>query len=228
MTLLAAVLLLSLFSGCGTKDASDTKASAAGGESAVVPVQSTLSAAEPEEGSALDKMESAEDNEGMPEEDDSLTEAGIYSYHYTEIPLPLTEENVTMTLWTDFLPPLFAAMSGMEENSVYMELEKRTNIHLDITSVAITEASTNASLVVASGEFPDFWFSFVNYYGGTIDSAVEDEIILNLADYKEYMPNYPPMPVPYETWTVEGSLSPEGHPRAMEGYYKFMKEGTQV
>lgn len=188
--LLAAVLLLSLFSGCGTKDASDTKASAAGGESAVVPVQSTLSAAEPEEGSALDKMESAEDNEGMPEEDDSLTEAGIYSYHYTELSLPLTEENVTMTLWTDFLPPLFAAMSGMEENSVYMELEKRTNIHLDITSVAITEASTNASLVVASGEYPDFWFSFVNYYGGTIDSAVEDEIILNLADYKEYMPNY--------------------------------------
>lgn len=188
--LLAAVLLLSLFSGCGTKDASDTKASAAGGESAVEPVQSTQPAADTAESSVLDKMESAEDSEGMPEEDDSLTEAGIYSYHYTEIPLPLTEENVTMTLWTDFLPPLFAAMSGMEENSVYMELEKRTNIHLDITSVAITEASTNASLVVASGEYPDFWFSFVNYYGGTIDSAVEDEIILNLADYKEYMPNY--------------------------------------
>ena len=39
--------------------------------------------------------------------------------------------------------------------------------------------------------------------------------------------NYPAMPLPYETYTTEGSLSPEGHPRRPDGYYKFMKEGIQ-
>ena len=39
--------------------------------------------------------------------------------------------------------------------------------------------------------------------------------------------NYPAMPLPYETYTAEGSLSPEGHPRPIEGYYKFMKEGRK-
>ena len=39
--------------------------------------------------------------------------------------------------------------------------------------------------------------------------------------------NYPAMPLPYETYTAEGSLSPEGHPRPAEGYYKFMKEGRK-
>ena len=36
--------------------------------------------------------------------------------------------------------------------------------------------------------------------------------------------NYPPMPLPYETYTVEGSLAPEGHPRRLDGYYKYMKK----
>lgn len=40
--------------------------------------------------------------------------------------------------------------------------------------------------------------------------------------------NYPPMPQPYDTYTAEGSLGPEGHPGLPEGYYKFMKEGSQV
>lgn len=39
--------------------------------------------------------------------------------------------------------------------------------------------------------------------------------------------NYPPMPLPYDTYTAEGSLSPEGHPRCSGGYYKFMKEAKQ-
>ena len=39
--------------------------------------------------------------------------------------------------------------------------------------------------------------------------------------------NYPAMPLPYETYTAEGSLSPEGHPRPAEGYYKYMKEGLK-
>ena len=39
--------------------------------------------------------------------------------------------------------------------------------------------------------------------------------------------NYPPMPLPYETYTVEGSMAPEGHPRRPDGYYKYMKEGLK-
>lgn len=38
--------------------------------------------------------------------------------------------------------------------------------------------------------------------------------------------NYPPMPLPYDTYTVEGSLAPEGHPRRLDGYYKFRKGGA--
>ena len=34
--------------------------------------------------------------------------------------------------------------------------------------------------------------------------------------------NYPPMPLPYDTWTIEGSLAPQGHP----DYKKYLKEAA--
>jgi putative aldouronate transport system substrate-binding protein len=190
--LLAVTMLLGLLAGCGSGSGSTTAAASEAEESTAAVEQAEAVSTEEAPAADTDAEEASvpEAEASVEEEDGTLTDAGIYTYHYTEIPLPLTEDDVTLTLWTDFLPPLFAAMNGMEDNSVYIELEKRTGLKLDITSVAITEASTNASLVIASGEFPDFWYSFVNYYSGTIDSAVEDEIILNLADYKEYMPNY--------------------------------------
>ena len=192
--LLCLGMLLGLLAGCGsqvpTSSAAESSSNvqASTGE-ATEPVQEDapeIESGEPE-ASAVD---SSAEEAAEPEEDSELFTWGQISFHPTEIALPLTEEPVTLSLWTDFLPPLFAAMNGMEDNSVYIELEKRTGVDLDITSVAITDASTQASLLVASGDFPNLWYGFVNYYGGTIDSAVDDEIVYNLADYKDSMPNY--------------------------------------
>lgn len=192
--LLCAGMLLGVMAGCGSAKEASAEASASSASQAEAAsaeeVPPAEAEAETEAEPAAEAESSVADTEPEAEEDATLTEAGIYQYHYTEIPLPLVEEPITLSLWTDFLPPLFAAMSGMEENSVYMELERITNVDLDVQSIAITEASTNLSLVVASGDFPNLWFSFVNYYSGTIDSAVEDEIIYDLAEFKEYMPNY--------------------------------------
>ena len=199
--LIAAMLVLAMFAGCGNSAASAaeagseaTEASSAGAaaaeaeetEEAAAPAEAeapAASAAEPAEASAAEA-------EAEAAEDENLVTNGLWTYHYTEISLPLTEEDLTLTLWTDFLPPLYSVMSGMEENSVYIELTERTGVQLDISSIAMSEASTQASLVLASGDFPDIWLGFVNYYSGTIDSAVDDDIIYDLADYKEYMPNY--------------------------------------
>ena len=192
--LLCLGMLLGLLAGCGsqvpTSSAAESSSNvqASTGE-ATEPVQEDapeIESGEPE-ASAVD---SSAEEAAEPEEDSELFTWGQISFHPTEIALPLTEEPVTLSLWTDFLPPLFAAMNGMEDNSVYIELEKRTGVDLDITSVAITDASTQASLLVASGDFPNLWYGFVNYYGGTVDSAVDDEIVYNLADYKDSMPNY--------------------------------------
>lgn len=181
-------MLLAVMAGCSSGTTAITEPSAEPESSQQTAQES--SAPQQEEAEAPEEAEPVEEEPQVEESKGELITVGDFTYEYTEIPLPLTEEPVTMTLITDFLPPLFAAMSGMEENSVYIELEKRTGIHLDITSVATSEMSTSVSLTVASGEYPDFWFAFLNAYSSTVDSAVDDEIVIDLAQYKEYMPNY--------------------------------------
>ena len=144
--LLCLVMLLGLLAACGSQaPASSAAESASGIQVSAEEATETAPEEAPEaetgepEASAVD---SSAEEAAEPEEDSELFTWGQISFHPTEIALPLTEEDVTLSLWTDFLPPLFAAMNGMEDNSVYIELEKRTGVDLDITSVAITDAST--------------------------------------------------------------------------------------
>ena len=142
--LLCLAMLLGLLAGCGSSQSAaseaDAEASDAGDAvaSAEEPPEDTPEAVQ-DEGSASELAEAAVEGSEVEEaaeiqEDDELFTWGKISFHPTEIPLPLTDEDVTLSLWTDFLPPLFAAMNGMEDNSVYIELEKRTGVDLDITA----------------------------------------------------------------------------------------------
>ena len=51
-------------------------------------------------------------------------------------------------------------------------------------------AATALSLVIASGDYPNLMDGFAGYYGQGIDTAIDADIILDLAKYKELMPNY--------------------------------------
>ena len=137
--LLCLAMLLGLLAGCGSSQSAaseaDAEASDAGDAvaSAEEPPEDTPEAVQ-DEGSASELAEAAVEGSEVEEaaeiqEDDELFTWGKISFHPTEIPLPLTDEDVTLSLWTDFLPPLFAAMNGMEDNSVYIELDRRGSGH---------------------------------------------------------------------------------------------------
>lgn len=92
--------------------------------------------------------------------------------------------------------------------------------HLVVCNDFIVEAGTDfktGSLEPLTEDDP-----FREEFGTPGISMVVHNPRYNLSD------NYPPMPLPYDTYTVEGSLGPEGHPRLPEGYYKFMKEGKKA
>ena len=91
--------------------------------------------------------------------------------------------------------------------------------HLVVCSDFFVEAGTDfqeGTLDPLTGPDP-----FRDEFGTPDISMVVHNPRYNLSD------NYPPMPLPYETYTLEGSLAPEGHPRRLDGFYKFMKGGIQ-
>lgn len=187
--LLALTLVLGLLSGCGSTDADTasqsstetTTESAAPAEQAETENQTT----------AADSVASAEepalDNQVDEEQVDSVRELSIenpYSF-------PLVEDETTVTMWCDLIPPLFNAMpNGMQDNLVLQELQERTGITLEISSTAITTAADTVSLMVASGDYPEIWSGFGSYYTGGISEAIDEDLILDLAEYKDLLPSF--------------------------------------
>lgn len=177
--LLAACMLLGLFAGCGGKSAaSDTSASQK--ESV-----STTTDSAPESTPAQVSDEPASDIEASVSEP-SMEEPEVDR----TITLPLTQDDVSFTMWHDFVPPLADYMDGMQDNLAYQTMEERTGVHMEITSVTKDSAATALSLVIASGDYPNLMDGFAGYYGQGIDTAIDADIILDLAKYKELMPNY--------------------------------------
>lgn len=185
-------LAMVLMSGCG----GDKTVSSTGGSSSTVPETVTAEAkttekadtdvAEPMEESTLE--ETAEAGEASQAEQLAAVQALELENPYT---FPLVEDGMTVTMWCDLIPPLFNAMpNGMADNLVIQELQNRTGITLDITSTAITSAADTVSLQVASGDYPEIWSSFGSYYTAGISDAIEQEIIWDLAEYKDNLPSY--------------------------------------
>ena len=191
--LLAASMLLCLFGGCGEGASTVSVASEpAASETQAAPESApelTSEMAEVPEASGLEEsiveevpgeMTQAQQLESMQ----NLVIENPYSF-------PLVDSETTVTMWCDLIPPLFNAMpNGMSDNMVLQELQNRTGITLDITSTAITGAADAVSLQVASGDYPEIWSGFGSYYTGGIPEAIEQEIILDLAEYKENFPSY--------------------------------------
>ena len=133
-----------------------------------------------------------------PEQADSTGEEAVQSASAAEetaqpdltISMPLTEDEVSFTLWHDFVPLLSDYMEGMQDNLSYATMEEISGVHMEFTNVSKDSAATAVSLLVASGDYPNIWNGFAGYYGQGIDTAIDAEIIYDLAQYKDLMPNY--------------------------------------
>lgn len=192
--ILAVSMLACLLGGCGDGAASTSTASAASSAKISAEVQDSAPVATPavEQPAEASNQEEAQVEEQLGE----MTQAEqlesvqnlVIENPYT---FPLVDTDTTVTMWCDLIPPLFNAMpNGMSDNMVLQELQERTGITLDISSTAITGAADAVSLQVASGDYPEIWSGFGSYYTGGIPEAIEQEIILDLAEYKENFPSF--------------------------------------
>lgn len=179
--LLVLALSLSLLPACGTETAET-----------VDPVTS-VSEVETQESAAETVSEAPQEVPAASNAEDSSEDIVIEApaSEYVPLELPLTDEDVTLSLWLALKPFLLAYNVDVNNLTFFREMERRTGVSLDITSVAIFAASESFNLMVASGEYPDLIDSFQVFYTGSADSAIEQDIVVDLMDYlDEYMPNY--------------------------------------
>jgi len=103
--------------------------------------------------------------------------------------LPLTEEKVTFSAWWPLSGTLASYLTSFNDVKCIIELENRTNIHIDFEHPSQGTEQESFNLMMSSQSLRDL-ISDYGYIGG-IEKAVEDEVYLRLNDYLgEYMPNY--------------------------------------
>ena len=142
----------------------------------------------------------------------SSQESSTASADSEDISLPLFDEPTEMTMFWTFNAAASKVMKSFEENHVWQEMERRTNVKLKFVSPPVGQGQEQFNLIMASGEYPDFiWSDGVQYPGGG-DKAIADGNYVKLNDLiAQYAPNYTRLINSNETiykqaYTDEGNL----------------------
>lgn len=93
--------------------------------------------------------------------------------------------------YTAFLP-VDNYGQDFENNPIWQELQKRTNIYFDfISPVNGQESKIQLDKLLASGEYPDVILNTTSGYKGGYAKAISDGVYVDIASLiKEYAPNY--------------------------------------
>lgn len=183
--LLALIMVLGLLAGCSGGDSAVSSAPA----EASAP-QEVASEPAAEEAPAAETEASAEAEEPAPEEP-SAEEAVVEEPEEPaeeEYVLPLTTNGETLTMFAITNSNVTDNIGELGNHQIYVEAEKMTGVNVEIQAVMQEVSSDQFSLIVASGDWPDMVRS-AKYPAG-LTAAFEEEIVIDMADYMEYAPNY--------------------------------------
>lgn len=175
--LLAAILVLATLTACGSPS---TQAPAS--STSNIQEVSAVETSQPEAPSP-DPVEPAEAS------DASEVEPTVEEPEYIS-PFPL-EEPATLTAWAMWIPGIEQFVSSPMDTAVFQEMQKRTNVTVEMELASSPEtAMTEINLLIASGDYPDLINNLQGYYSAGLDSAIEQEVIVDIAEYEDLMPNY--------------------------------------
>jgi len=104
--------------------------------------------------------------------------------------LPLTDERVTFTAWWPISAGFATKFDNYADYPNMIELENRTNIHIDYYHPSANDVASNFPLMIASGDYADMIY-YAGYYTGGGDRAIEDGVYIRLNELiDKYAPNY--------------------------------------
>lgn len=168
--LLSLMLLLTAFASCGTPAESAKPSETAEAEETTAP--------EPVEPAVASTEDSAA--EPVSAEEVEVESGPVHQ-------LPLTEENITLTMFTGMNPNLMNVIETYAETGMLKWLEEETGVHIDVPAVHPASQAEKWTLMLASGDYSDFLYGLGSYPGG-VTGAVEDEIVYDLNQFREQMP----------------------------------------
>lgn len=219
--LLVLVLLLSLMA-CGSSDTETEETEAEETEEAVEEAEEETEAEETEEETEETEEQSEEAEEAS--DDSDAGDTGLLSDvldGMDPVSLPLTEEEVTISVWYASPGVVSTQEDFGNDNYAYAALQERTGITIEFVMGNFETQDDQFNLMVAAGNYPDVINGGATMYTSGPDAAIEEEIFVNLLDYlEEYAPHYYALITSDEELLADVS-TPEGN---IVGFYSLYDE----
>ena len=174
--MLSLCMVLAMFSACGSQRAETAE-----------PVSEEVSAPQPiQEETAPPEVPEAE---VVPVAEDPVS--AVEEIIPEEPPYFPLEETESFSYWFVF-PPMFDGFAeGPQDYLYYKEAQERLNVSIDFTPVPIPAAAEQFMLMIAGGDYDDVILNMTGNYSGSLDDAIEQEIIIDLTDaLADYAPDY--------------------------------------
>ncbi len=104
----------------------------------------------------------------------------------------LTDTPVTLTVWADTKNngAVGTLIDKLDDMEMLKAMEEKTGVHIECITPPVGEDETAFSLMLASGKYPDIILGFDKLYAYSGDTAIDEGIIVNIADLLAMAPNY--------------------------------------
>ena len=189
--ILALMLVLALFAGCGGNGGTSTPSAAPATQA---PASAAPATQAPANGGDAAPTAAPEEDEGpyhlaagKYEKDENGFPVEKYEYY----PTPLCDNDYILTDWTVCYTPQYIPEGGWEEIPTWKMLREYTGVHVEYSLVDSANRSQNFSVLLASDDLPDMMDGAPSFYKqGTLKNAIEDGYFANFYDYRDYLPNY--------------------------------------
>lgn len=174
--LLVLALVLGMLAGCGTERAASETSEAV----SQVSTASTVAEATSEDSVEAPVVPASEAEESQVEPEETSAPEPVE--------LPLTDTPVTLKCFNAMMPG--STLNGLEEVQGWRDIMEKTGVSFDFTNVSMEGATEKFNLMCASGDYGDVVAGLVQFYTGGLTSALDAEIITDLYNYEDYIPNF--------------------------------------
>ncbi len=106
------------------------------------------------------------------------------------ISYPLTGDDLTITMSFDMPGGVGTRFTDFNEHTVFQAVEERTGVHVEFVSAGGMGDAEALTLWAAAGTLPDLIPNAAANYPGGGEVAVADDILMDVAPYLEYAPDY--------------------------------------
>lgn len=176
---LAALMVMALFAGCGQADTPAADEPVADAPAADAPAADAPAADEP----AADEPAEPLPGEVFTNEDGEL-----------EYMLPLTEEEEIITVWAPMTQQFQNYLESYDQIDGVVRLMADTGVTLEFTSPASDQKTTQFMTMIAGGEYPDVLDGVNDLYSTGLTGACDEGVILDLTELQaESAPCYTAM-----------------------------------